>query len=199
LGGKILADVVAGRTFDNLVGVEAHNGRTWRQSTAERQSATCSANYEPVNVGHRVIVPKVALVSLFHCTTIGETKAKIKHAAATAEAVSLAGLGRKHPIMLEHRALAAHGSVIGTGIKNPRPDLPLDLSKYATAELKLVVDLDHYAVRDEAYRRSGRIVKRLATAEKRVADLQQELKDCGLAIDAASKQATAEQIATPTQ
>jgi len=75
------------------------------------------------------------------------------------------------------------------------PYAPLNLSKYATAELRLVVDLDHYAVRDEAYRRSERIVKRLATAEKRVADLQQELKDCGLAIDAASKQATAEQNA----
>jgi hypothetical protein len=71
----------------------------------------------------------------------------------------------------------------------------LDLSKYATAELRLVVDLDHYAVRDEAYRRSERIVKRLATAEKRVADLQQELKDCGVASDAASKQVTAEQNA----
>jgi hypothetical protein len=50
---------------------------------------------------------------------------------------------------------------MGTGIENARPDEPLDLSKYATAELKLVVDLDHYAVRDEAYRRSERIVKRL--------------------------------------
>jgi predicted dinucleotide-utilizing enzyme len=79
------------------------------------------------------------------------------------------------------------------------PDASLNLSKYATAELHLVVDLDHYAVRDEAYRRSERIVKRLATAKKRVADLQQELKDCGLAIDAASKQATAEQNATPKQ
>jgi hypothetical protein len=57
------------------------------------------------------------------------------------------------------------------------------------------VDIDHYAVRDEAYRRSEWIVKRLATAEKRVADLQQELKDCGVAIDAASKQGTAEQNA----
>ena len=97
--------------------------------------------------------------------------------------------------MFEHRELAVPGLVMGTGIENARPDEPLDLSKYATAELKLVVDLDHYAVRDEAYRRSERIVKRLATAEKRVADLQQELKDCGLAIDAASKQATAEQNA----
>jgi hypothetical protein len=98
--------------------------------------------------------------------------------------------------MLEHRELAAHGSFIGTGIKNPRPDPPLDLSKYATAELKLVVDLDHYAVRDEAYRRSERLVKRLTNAEKRVEGLRQELKDCGLAIDAASKQAAVEQAAT---
>jgi hypothetical protein len=75
------------------------------------------------------------------------------------------------------------------------PDASLNLSKYTTAELRLVVDIDHYAVRDEAYRRSEWIVKRLATAEKRVADLQQELKDCGVAIDAASKQATAEQNA----
>ena len=101
--------------------------------------------------------------------------------------------------MLEHRELVAPGSVMGKAIGGLDPGVPLDLSKYATAELKLVVDLDHYAVRDEAYRRSERIVKRLATAEKRVADLQQELKDCGLAIDAASKQATAEQNATPTQ
>jgi hypothetical protein len=101
--------------------------------------------------------------------------------------------------MLEYKELATPASVIGTGSENRPPDAPLDLSKYATAELKLVVDLDHYAVRDEAYRRSGRIVKRLATAEKRIANLQQELKDCGLAIDAASKQARAEQIATPTQ
>jgi chaperonin cofactor prefoldin len=75
------------------------------------------------------------------------------------------------------------------------PDASLNLSKYATAELRLVVDLDHCAVRDEAYRRSERIVKRIATAEKRVADLQQELKDCGVVINAASKQATAEQNA----
>lgn len=75
------------------------------------------------------------------------------------------------------------------------PDASLNLSKYTTAELRLVVDIDHYAVRDEAYRRSEWIVKRLATAEKRVADLQQQLKDCGMAIDAASKQATAEQNA----
>jgi hypothetical protein len=53
-----------------------------------------------------------------------------------------------------------------TGIENARSDEPLDLSKYATAELKLVVDLDHYAVSDEAYRRSERIVKRLTTAER---------------------------------
>lgn len=99
--------------------------------------------------------------------------------------------------MLEHQELA-HGSVEGIGIDNPSPNAPLDLSKYATAELKLVVDLDHYAVRDEAYRRSERLVKRLATAEKRVSDLHQELKECGLAIDAASKQATAEQNAIPT-
>jgi predicted dinucleotide-utilizing enzyme len=56
-----------------------------------------------------------------------------------------------------------------------------------------VADLDHYAVRDEAYRRSDRLVKRLDAAQRRVADIQQELKDCGLAIDAASKQAAAEQ------
>ena len=97
--------------------------------------------------------------------------------------------------MFEHRELAAPCLGMGTGIENARPDEPLDLSKYATAELQLMVDLDHYAVRDEAYRRSERIVKRLATAEKRVADLQQELKNCGMAIDAASKQATAEQNA----
>jgi hypothetical protein len=30
LGGKILADVAAGRTFHDLVGSEAHNGHTWR-------------------------------------------------------------------------------------------------------------------------------------------------------------------------
>lgn len=83
----------------------------------------------------------------------------------------------------------------GAGVNTPRPDAPLDLSKYPTAELRLVADLDHYAVRDEAYRRSEKLVKRLATAEKRVADLQQKLKDCGLAIDAASKQAIAEQNA----
>jgi predicted dinucleotide-utilizing enzyme len=98
--------------------------------------------------------------------------------------------------MLENRELAAPGSVMGTGIESLDPDVPLDLSKYATAELKLAVDLDHYAVRDEAYRRSERLVKRLATAEKRVSDLHQELKECGLAIDAASKQATAEQNRT---
>jgi prefoldin subunit 5 len=98
--------------------------------------------------------------------------------------------------MLEHRELAAPGSVMGTGIESLDPDAPLDLSKYATAELKLVVDLDHYAVRDEAYRRSERLVKRLAAAEKRVSGLQQELKECGLAIDAVSKQATAEQNRT---
>jgi hypothetical protein len=96
--------------------------------------------------------------------------------------------------MLERAASPA----MGTGVNTPRPDAPLDLSKYPTAELRLVVDLDHYAVRDEAYRRSERLVKRLATAEKRAADLRQELKDCGLAIDAASKQATAEQTAIAT-
>jgi chaperonin cofactor prefoldin len=98
--------------------------------------------------------------------------------------------------MLEQRELAAPGSVMGTGIESLDPEAPLNLSKYATAELKLMVDLDHYAVRDEAYRRSERLVKRLATAEKRVSDLHQELKECGLAIDAASKQATAEQNRT---
>lgn len=100
--------------------------------------------------------------------------------------------------MLEHRELAAPCSVTGTGIESLDPDAPLDLSKYATVELKLVVDLDLYAVRDEAYRRSERLVKRLAIAGKRVSDLHQELKECGLAIDAASKQATAEQNAVPT-
>jgi hypothetical protein len=29
------------------------------------------------------------------------------------------------------------------------PDASLNLSKYATAELRLVVDLDHYAVREK--------------------------------------------------
>lgn len=100
--------------------------------------------------------------------------------------------------MLEYKELAAPGSVMRTGIESVDPDAPLDLSKYATAELKLAVDLDHYAVRDEAYRRSERLVKRLATAEKRVSDLRQELRECGLAIDAASKQATAEQNRTGT-
>jgi predicted dinucleotide-utilizing enzyme len=85
---------------------------------------------------------------------------------------------------------------MGTGIESLEPDAPLDLSKYATAELKLAVDLDHYAVRDEAYRRSERLVKRLVTAEKRVSDLRHQLRECGLAIDAASKQATAEQNRT---
>lgn len=66
---------------------------------------------------------------------------------------------------------------------------PLDLSKYATAELKLVVDIDHYAVRDEAYRRSPLLAKKLTTAEKQVTALQEELKECGLAIDAASAEA----------
>ena len=98
--------------------------------------------------------------------------------------------------MLEHKELAAPDLVMGTRIDSLGPDVPLDLSKYATAELQLAVDLDHYAVRDEAYRRSERLVKRLATAEKRVSDLHQELKQCGLAIDAASKQATAEQNRT---
>ena len=98
--------------------------------------------------------------------------------------------------MLEQRELAAPGSVMGTGVEGLDPDEPLDLSKYATAELKLMVDLDHYAVRDEAYRRSERLVKRLATAEKRASDLHRELKQCGLAIDAASKQARAEQNRT---
>ena len=64
--------------------------------------------------------------------------------------------------MLEHRELAAPGSVMGTGIESLDPDAPLDLSKYATAELKLVVDLDHYAVRDEAYRRSERPQKNVS-------------------------------------
>jgi predicted dinucleotide-utilizing enzyme len=98
--------------------------------------------------------------------------------------------------MLEQRELAAPGSVMGTGIASLDPEAPLNLSKYATAELKLMVDLDHYAVRDEAYRRSERLVKRLATAENRDSDLHQELKQCGLAIDAASKQATVEQNRT---
>jgi predicted dinucleotide-utilizing enzyme len=97
--------------------------------------------------------------------------------------------------MLEYKELAAPGWAMGTGIESVDPDVPLDLSKYAT-ELKLAVDLDHYAVRDEAYRRSERLVKRLATAEKRVSDLRQELRECGLAIDAASKQATTEQNRT---
>jgi hypothetical protein len=99
--------------------------------------------------------------------------------------------------MLEQRELAASGSVMGTGIESLDSEAPLNLSKHATAELKLMVDLDHYAVRDEAYRRSERLVKRLATAEKRVSDLHQELTECGLAIDAASKQATAEQKCDP--
>jgi len=47
LGGKILADVAVGRIFHDLVGDEAHIGRTWRQSTTERQSATCSTD-EPM-------------------------------------------------------------------------------------------------------------------------------------------------------
>jgi len=45
-------------------------------------------------------------------------------------------------------------------------------------------------------RRSDWLAKCLATAEKRVSDLHQELKECGLAIDAASKQATAAQNRT---
>ena len=68
--------------------------------------------------------------------------------------------------MFEHRELAAPCLGMETGIENARSDEPLDLSKYATAELKLVVDLDRYAVSDEAYRRSERIVKRLTTAER---------------------------------
>jgi hypothetical protein len=55
--------------------------------------------------------------------------------------------------MLEHKELAAPDLVMGTRIDSLGPDVPLDLSKYATAELQLAVDLDHYAVRDEAYRR----------------------------------------------
>jgi hypothetical protein len=52
--------------------------------------------------------------------------------------------------MLEHKELAAPSWATGTGIESVDPDVPLDLSKYATAELKLAADLDHYAVRDEA-------------------------------------------------
>ena len=197
LGGKILADVAAGRTFHDLIGAEAHDGHTWCQSTAERQSATCSTDDEPMQVWRHVVLPKVALVQLFHHPTISEIKANIKQSSRASESSPSHCYGKENTSkMLQHRELAAPGSVMGTGIDCLDPDAPLDLSKYATAELKLVVDLDYYAVRDEAYRRSERLVKRLATAEKRVSDLHRELKECGLAIDAASKQATAEQNRT---
>jgi len=85
LGGKILADVAAGRTFHDLVGAEAHNGHTWRQSTAERQSATCSTDDEPMQVWRHVVLPKVALVQLSHHPTIGEIKANIKQSSRASE------------------------------------------------------------------------------------------------------------------
>jgi hypothetical protein len=85
LGGKILADVAAGRTFHDLVGAEAHNGHTWRQSTAERQSATCSTDDEPMQVWRHIVMPKVALVWLSHHPTIGETKANIKQSSRACE------------------------------------------------------------------------------------------------------------------
>ncbi len=85
LGGKILADIAAGRTFHDLVGAEAHNGHTWRQSTAERQLATCSTDHEPMQVWRHVVLPKVALVQLSHHPTIGEIKANIKQSSRASE------------------------------------------------------------------------------------------------------------------
>jgi hypothetical protein len=64
----------------------------------------------------------------------------------------------------------------------------MDMSEYKTSELKTAVDLDVYAVRDEAYRRSDKIRKQLERAKAKVAQLQAEHDECGYALLAVSRE-----------
>ena len=61
--------------------------------------------------------------------------------------------------MLEHKELAAPSWAMGTGIESVDPDVPLDLSKYATAELKL-------AGRSRPLRGQGRSLSSFREARK---------------------------------
>ena len=68
--------------------------------------------------------------------------------------------------------------------------MTLDMSGYKTSELKTAVDLDVYAVRDEAYKRSDKIRKQLERAKSKVAALQGEMDECGYALIAVSRELT---------
>jgi cell division septum initiation protein DivIVA len=66
--------------------------------------------------------------------------------------------------------------------------MTLDMSGYKTSDLGISVDLDVYAVRNEAYKRSDKILKQLKRAEARVAELQAEMDDCVYALMAVSRE-----------
>jgi uncharacterized small protein (DUF1192 family) len=61
----------------------------------------------------------------------------------------------------------------------------MDMSKYDTHNLKSAVDLDAYAVRDEAYRRSALLCKKIARLNAQLITLNAENEECGRAIHAA--------------
>lgn len=64
----------------------------------------------------------------------------------------------------------------------------LNLKGYKTSELAGVADMDPWAVRDEAYRRSDALRKKLERAKARVASLQAEHDACGYALIAVSRE-----------
>jgi hypothetical protein len=73
--------------------------------------------------------------------------------------------------------------VIETG-KRPRGVKEMDMSGYATFELKSAVDLDAYAVRKEAEKRAEKAAKSIARAKAAIAKAEAEIKECEAAIRA---------------
>ena len=63
----------------------------------------------------------------------------------------------------------------------------MDFSGYNVRELKDAVSLDPYAVRDEAYLRSGKLAKQIQAAKSKLSRLQADYEECGKAILAVSQ------------
>jgi len=61
----------------------------------------------------------------------------------------------------------------------------MDLTTYKTAELKLVVDLDAYAVRKEAEARAEKSARAIAKARAAILKAERELAECAAAHAAA--------------
>lgn len=61
----------------------------------------------------------------------------------------------------------------------------MDLTTYNTAELKLVADLDAYAVRKEAEARAAKAARAIGKARAAIMKAERELAECEAAIKAA--------------